>query len=99
MSYTYMVQQEMKRRGFHIYPPALFSQNDNLMLAEEEGYFCDDDIYDFMKYMNDPFPGWHTNRYLIQCYFNLEEKYDCGMIPDSEWKPIEEFMLKQNIFL
>ena len=99
MNYSYTVQMEMKRRGYSIYEPALLMQNDNAMLAEEEGYFCDDDTYDFMKYMNDPFPGWHTDRYLLQCYFNLEEKYDCGMIPEYEWKPIEEFILKQNVFL
>lgn len=31
------------------------------------------------------YDGWHTNRYLKQCYYNLEEKYDRGGIPDDEW--------------
>ncbi len=31
---------------------------------------------------------WHTDRYLNQCYFNLEEKYDRGGIPEKEWMPI-----------
>ena len=31
---------------------------------------------------------WHTNRYLKQCYYNLEEKYDRGGIPEDEWMRI-----------
>lgn len=31
---------------------------------------------------------WHNNRYLKQCYYNLEEKYDRGGIPDDEWMRI-----------
>lgn len=37
-----------------------------------------------------PFIGWHTNRYLTQCYYNLEEKYDCGIVSDSAFEKIEE---------
>ncbi len=33
--------------------------------------------------------GWHNDRYLRQCLFNLQEKYDCGGIPEEEWKIIE----------
>jgi len=32
----------------------------------------------------------HNDRYLRQCYYNLEEKHDRGIISDEEWKPIEE---------
>ena len=31
---------------------------------------------------------WHTDRYLRQCYYNLEEKYDRGGIPEDEWMKI-----------
>lgn len=31
------------------------------------------------------FRMWHTKRYLKQCYYNLQEKFDCGGIPVSEW--------------
>ena len=31
------------------------------------------------------FDGWHNKRYLRQCYYNLEEKFDCGAIPENEW--------------
>ena len=36
------------------------------------------------------FKGWHNERYLKQCLFNLQEKYDCGGISDEEWKIIED---------
>lgn len=36
------------------------------------------------------FKDWHNERYLKQCLFNLQEKYDCGGIPEEEWKRIEE---------
>lgn len=35
------------------------------------------------------FPNWHNERYLKQCLFNLQEKYDCGGISEEEWKVIE----------
>lgn len=28
---------------------------------------------------------WHNKRYLRQCYYNLEEKFDRGAIPNKEW--------------
>lgn len=37
---------------------------------------------------NELFQNWHTRRYLTQCYFNLQEKYDCGSITQEEWKKI-----------
>jgi uncharacterized protein (TIGR02328 family) len=31
----------------------------------------------------------HNNRYLKQCYYNLQEKYDRGIISEEEWKNID----------
>lgn len=36
------------------------------------------------------FIGWHRERYFWQCYYNLQEKYDCGGITSDEWKLIAE---------
>ncbi len=30
----------------------------------------------------------HNNRYLKQCYYNLQEKYDRGIITQEEWQKI-----------
>lgn len=37
------------------------------------------------------FPGFHNKRYGIQCYYNLQEKYDDGIVPESEWKNVENW--------
>ena len=34
------------------------------------------------------FANWHTDRYLRQCYYMLEEKYDCGSITEEEFNQI-----------
>ena len=37
----------------------------------------------------------HNDRYLKQCYYNLQEKYDRGIITEEEWEKIED-MFKEN---
>lgn len=32
------------------------------------------------------FEKWHNQEYLEICYWNLEEKYLCGCIPEAEWQ-------------
>lgn len=44
--------------------------------------------------VEDIFEDWHNNKYLVQCYHNLEEKYDCKGISDSEWA-----VIRDNIFV
>lgn len=43
--------------------------------------------------LRDIFENWHNNRYLQQCYFNLQEKYDCGGISDEEFNLIHKKFL------
>lgn len=43
---------------------------------------------DFNIAANGMFNGWHNDRYLMQCFYNLQEKYDCGGITDAEWQRI-----------
>ena len=42
------------------------------------------------------FEGWHNLKYLKQCYYNLEEKHDRGIVDDIEWNKIES-KLKESI--
>lgn len=37
----------------------------------------------------------HNDRYLKQCYYNLQEKHDRGIISDEEWKPIEDLFKEE----
>lgn len=39
----------------------------------------------------------HNDRYLRQCFYNLEEKYDRGIITQTEWEKILECAYKENI--
>lgn len=39
------------------------------------------------------FEDWHNKRYLFQCFYNLQEKYDCGGITEEEWKYICAMMV------
>ena len=36
------------------------------------------------------YKDWHNNRYLDQCYYNLQEKYDRGIITKEEWELIDK---------
>lgn len=31
------------------------------------------------------YKNWHNKKYFIQCFHNLEEKYDCGGIDENDW--------------
>lgn len=44
--------------------------------------FCWDDI-EGLNYLE------HNNRYLTQCYYNLQEKYDRGIITKEEWEKVK----------
>jgi len=80
------------------YPLSQF-YNYGLMVADEmlsRGYNVDH--FRFTKYFpmsartktDDLFEGWHNDRYLLQCFYNLQEKFDCGGIPEDEWELIYE---------
>lgn len=43
-----------------------------------------------------PYEDWHNNRYLTQCYYNLQEKYDCGIVSKNAWQKVEN---KYNRFV
>jgi uncharacterized protein (TIGR02328 family) len=62
---------------------------------QRRGYNCDINKFQSFndsgtRFINMPthlelFSGWHNDRYLKQCYYNLQEKYDCGGIKYDEW--------------
>lgn len=74
---------------------------------ENRGYKCD--FNKFKRWFNNPytfptptndglFEDWHNNRYLVQCLYNLQEKYDCGGIPEEEWFIIANVFDKEMRF-
>lgn len=44
-------------------------------------------LYDYN--IKNVFNNKMNSRYLKQCLYNLQEKYDCGGIPEEEWQKIE----------
>lgn len=88
------------------YPPSHFCAYTELVLEEmtERGYkYSSDAITNFYCHLDkvadnyhtpikkeDIFKEWHGPRYLQQCYYNLQEKYDCGGITEEEWKKISQ---------
>ena len=83
ISYALYVRQEMTRRGYRTMESVW-----NKIYCTRESDYGEIEIVP----LEDLFPGWHNDRYLEQCYFNLEEKYDCGGV-DEEW-----FKKVQNIY-
>ena len=82
------------------YPLSHFDIYTTLVFREMENRGYKPDYTKFSKYIdsatevvsvNDLFSGWHNDKYLKQCFYNLQEKYDCGGISKHDWKPIENY--------
>ena len=83
ISYAFWVRQEMTRCGYRTMESVW-----NKIYCTRESDYGEMEIIP----LEGLFPGWHNDRYLEQCYFNLEEKYDCGGVA-QEW-----FEKVQNIY-
>ena len=77
-TYSQYIAEEMHSRGYK-YDFNKF----NKWLPRGTG------IYGYVPYCW-VFKNWHNDRYLKQCLFNLQEKYDCGGISEEEWQKIVE---------
>lgn len=79
--YTHYAIVEMIRRGYKI-----------KSLENYKNYFGDLTVNenDLRKQVN-PFPQHHTDRYLKQCFYNMQEKYDRGQ-KDFDRKTYEKLL-------
>jgi len=77
MRYTIEVCEELEKRGHKIDRRRFFKWFDQW----DDGTVKTDD---FVSHA-DLFKDWHNERYLKQCYCNLQEKYDCGGFSKDEW--------------
>lgn len=84
--YTQHVINEMCRRRYKIKSLINFCL-----------YFgdCGVNIRDVINEVN-PFPYHHTDRYLLQCFYNLQEKYDRGQkdFTKEEYQMLENYVSK-----
>lgn len=78
LNYAELVLEEFKKRGI----------NYNFNLYKEIQDFCSNGLNACDNYPE------HNDRYLKQCYYNLQEKADRGIISEEEWKEIKECVEK-----
>ena len=79
--YTYclLVLENAKQRKINIKGQTLNKWWDTFNLEQRK-------IVDIIEL----FGNWHNDRYLIQCFYNLQEKADCGGITEKEFNLIKE---------
>lgn len=80
--YARLVQRERLNRGFKACCK---------VLSKVE--LLDPDLFADRNLMKSTiYEGWHDDiRYIAQCYYNLQEKYDCGGIPEKEWSEVQHY--------
>lgn len=82
--YCNLVYEEMKKRGYRV----------NIeKLTKWIGEDYKDYISEVISYKN-LFYDWHNDRYLMQCFYNLQEKFDCGGITQEEFELIQQEVSK-----
>ena len=79
------VQAGMIRRGYKCNEMKCFQHFDETKIKIK-------DVPD----TSDMFENWHNAQYAKQCYYNLQEKHDCGAISDMEWNTFEQGYLKEG---
>ena len=83
--YTMLVVNEMKNRGYKVRENSISNFIDNLISGIDK--------FNNGKPTMVLFEGWHNERYLKQCYYNLQEKYDCGGISKEEWMKVYKVLV------
>lgn len=85
ISYSKLIRAEMTCRGYR----TMQSVEDKIVSLHPNYLLIDKDKL---------YSSWHNDRYLAQCYYNLQEKYDCGGVPQEDWEKIEKHInkLKEN---
>lgn len=78
-TYTLEVYREMMRRGYKCDWDKYSKWRTNTSITSPDEIFTD----------------WHNTRYLMQCYYNLQEKYDCRGILKEDWVKIQSKIFTQ----
>ena len=82
--YCKLLVDEIRDRGYNVADKTI----------EKLNKYCKMDIEKLeVSPLDILFEEFHNKRCLRQCYYNLQEKYDDGIIPEEEWKKVETFYL------
>lgn len=87
-NYCCLICNEMFNRGFE---PTDESRNKILEYVSDEERQVGSSISIVELYQS-----WMNDRYLLQCFYNLQEKFDCGGIDPTDWKRIVEKVKQQG---
>lgn len=92
--YCHKVIEEMTNRGYDVRGISVERLNHNIETIRDKAR-----LFNLYPDVTDPipenvviYPDWHNDRYLLQCYFNLEEKYDRGGILPWEWDIVDDYV-------
>ena len=88
--YTLAVCDELESRGFKINRNRFYQWLDE-WLGEWEGKL-------HVVSWQDLFADWHNDRYLTQCFYNLQEKRDCGGMTKEEYKLLLQFDIDRRVY-
>lgn len=80
-AYCSLIILQMRYRNYKIDTEKLYKWNRIIILENKLPQDNNNSLIDF----KDIFANWHNNNYLQQCFFNLQEKYQCGGISQEEW--------------
>lgn len=81
ISYSFYIRKEMTRRKYRTMDSVW-----NKICS-----VCDN--YNILP-IEELYPDWHNEKYIRQCIYNLEEKYDCGGIKEEDFKKIVDVYVK-----
>lgn len=86
-NYCCIICNELFERGVEVHDsvrePILEYVDDE---AKQTGAFIE---------FNDLFKGWHDNRYLKQCYYILQERFDCGKLEPNNFIKIRDYVSQE----
>lgn len=92
--YCHAVLEVLWDRGYEARDISINRLNHNVFEIQERS-----NLFELHADVLNPIPknvtlysNWMNDRYLIQCYYNLEEKYDRGGIEPIEWELIEDYI-------
>lgn len=87
LSYSTMIMWEMRKRGFKVNKKN-YSDFYGMLYADDE----------FPEAVEHPFKNHHNYRYLQQCFYNLQEKYDRGQkdFSKEQYDKLFEFFILET---
>lgn len=104
-AYHCLIMDEMAHRGYKTRADAIAKFYDNYFKITERDWAKDGRDFLASETINGVFSEdkdgkiWHGQRYLIQCLYNLQEKYDCGGLTEEEYAKIDEVGKEWSISL